>query len=129
MNSYFVKRRTLDSPCTCSSRRRGIPRDADDAWPDVAWPDVAERRHSEWWSARIARQKETDASIAAKADFENLFDRPYEDRRTVRVVGPFTVEWHSLHRVLGVDEDDELWVRLISRFPGDDSESGRPAII
>lgn len=47
----------------------------------------------------------------------------------MRVVGPFTVEWHSLHRVLGVDEDDELWVRLISRFPGDDSESGRPAII
>jgi hypothetical protein len=26
--------------------------------------------HTEWWQARIARQKEIDASIAAKADSE-----------------------------------------------------------
>ena len=46
--------------------------------------------------------------IAAKAEFESLYDKPYEDRRKVRVAGPFTVESLSPHRMLGVDEDDEL---------------------
>jgi adenine-specific DNA-methyltransferase len=64
--------------------------------------------HAEWWEQRIARQKEIDASIAAKADFEYLYDKPYEDKKTVRVAGPFTVESLSPHRVLGVDENDEL---------------------
>jgi adenine-specific DNA-methyltransferase len=62
----------------------------------------------EWWQARIARQKEIDASIAAKAEFEYLYDKPYSDNRKVRVAGPFTVESLSPHRVLGVDENDEL---------------------
>ena len=37
--------------------------------------------HSRWWEARITRQKEMDASIAAKADYEYLYDKPYEDNR------------------------------------------------
>ena len=57
---------------------------------------------------RIARQREIDASIVAKADYEFLYDKPYEDRKKVRVAGPFTVESLSPHRLLGVDEDDEL---------------------
>jgi adenine-specific DNA-methyltransferase len=61
-----------------------------------------------WWQARITRQQEIDASIAAKADFEYLYDRPYEDKKKVRVAGPFTVESLLPHRVLGVDEDDNL---------------------
>ncbi len=64
--------------------------------------------HKEWWDLRIARQKEIDKSIAAKADFEYLYDKPYEDKKTVRVAGPFTVESLSPHRVLGLDENDEL---------------------
>ena len=64
--------------------------------------------HAEWWKNRIARQKEIDVSIAAKADFEYLYDKPYEDKKKVRVAGPFTVESLSPHRVLGVDENDEL---------------------
>jgi adenine-specific DNA-methyltransferase len=67
-----------------------------------------EKLHADWWQARIARQKEIDASIAAKAEFEYLYDKPYEDRKKVRVAGPFTVESLSPHRVLGVDENDEL---------------------
>jgi len=63
---------------------------------------------SKWWQLRIARQKEMDASIAAKADSEYLYDRPYEDNKKVRVAGPFTVESLSPHRTLGVDENDEL---------------------
>ncbi len=80
-----------------------IPRDA-----DAKWSDAAKKQHAEWWKARIARQKEIDASIAAKAEFEFLYDKPYEDRKKVRVAGPFTVESLSPHRVLTVDEDDEL---------------------
>jgi adenine-specific DNA-methyltransferase len=64
--------------------------------------------HADWWQARIARQKEIDASIAAKAEFEYLYDKPYDNKKVVRVAGPFTVESLSPHRVLGVDENDEL---------------------
>lgn len=75
---------------------------------DGGWPALTKKLHSEWWAARLARQQEIDASIAAKADFEKLYDRPYEDKKKVRVAGPFTVESLSPHRVLGVDENDEL---------------------
>jgi adenine-specific DNA-methyltransferase len=80
-----------------------IPREADDKWPAAA-----KKAHAEWWQSRIARQKEIDASIAAKAEFEYLYDKPYEDKTKVRVAGPFTVESISPHRVLAVGEDDEL---------------------
>ncbi|MEX2490526.1 MAG: site-specific DNA-methyltransferase [Nitrospirales bacterium] len=70
--------------------------------------EAASTLHTDWWQARIARQKEINASIAAKAEFEYLYDKPYEDKKTVRVAGPFTVESLSPHRVLGVDENDEL---------------------
>ncbi len=80
-----------------------IPRKADDSWSDSA-----RTIHADWWEARIGRQQEIDASIAAKADFEYLYDKPYDDNKTVRVAGPFTVESLSPHRVLGVDENDEL---------------------
>lgn len=63
---------------------------------------------NDWWQARIARQKEIDASIAAKAEFEYLYDKPYANNKAVRVAGPFTVESLSPHRMLGVDENDEL---------------------
>ena len=76
--------------------------------PRDPWESAATDLHTRWWEARIARQQEIDASIAAKADFEYLYDRPYEDRRKVRVAGPFTVESISPHRVLDVDENDEL---------------------
>lgn len=76
--------------------------------PVDPWPAAGTEAHGKWWEARLARQREIDASIAAKADTEFLYDRPYEDKRKVRVAGPFTVESLSPHRVLGVDEDDEL---------------------
>ncbi len=75
------------------------------------WTQIAEqatRFHKQWREQYIARQKEIDASIAAKADYEYLYDKPYEDKKKVRVAGPFTVESLSPHRVLGVDENDEL---------------------
>jgi adenine-specific DNA-methyltransferase len=80
-----------------------IPREV-----DGRWPDAAKKLHTDWWQARINRQKEIEISIAAKAEFEYLYDKPYDDKKTVRVAGPFTVESLSPHRVLGVDENDEL---------------------
>jgi adenine-specific DNA-methyltransferase len=80
-----------------------IPREA-----EANWPDATKKIHTDWWQARIARQKEIDASIAAKAEFAYLYDKPFDDKKKVRVAGPFTVESLSPHRVLGVDENDEL---------------------
>ncbi len=83
--------------------------------------------HKEWWELRIARQREIDASIAAKADTEYLYDQPYDDKGRVRVAGPFTVESLSPHRVAAVDVDDSLFDELEAsegrRQPGETSES------
>ena len=81
----------------------GLPEQPRDAW-EPATTDL----HQQSWERRIARQKEIDASIAAKADYECLYDKPYEDRNKVRVAGPFTVESISPHRTLGVDENGEV---------------------
>ena len=43
---------------------------------------------------------EIAAAIRRHADYELLYDRPYEDKRKVRVSGPFTVESLSPHRSL-----------------------------
>ena len=80
-----------------------IPRERPDNWSSAAEPLIAA-----FWELRLARQKEIDASIAAKAEVEYLYDKPYEHKKKVRVAGPFTVESLSPHRVLGVDEDDGL---------------------
>ena len=87
--------------------RKYAPDDVPDQ-PRDPWEPGATDLHRSWWQARIARQKEIDASIATKADYEYLYDKPYENKKTVRVAGPFTVESLSPHRVLGVGEDDEL---------------------
>lgn len=78
----------------------------------------AEKLLADWWKLRIKRQKEIDASIAAKADVEYLYDKPYEDKSKVRVAGPFTVESISPHRMLGVDEDGEPFDQLAAEDPG-----------
>jgi len=51
-------------------------------------------------------REEIDAAIARHADTETLYDQPYEDKKTVRVTGPFTVESLSPHRVLSPADTD-----------------------
>ncbi len=46
-------------------------------------------------------REEVDEVIRRHADSELLYDRPYEDKRKIRVAGPFTVESLSPHRSLG----------------------------
>ncbi len=90
-----------------------IPREA-----GADWAEEAKKAHGDWWAARIARQKEIDASIAAKAEFEYLYDKPYSDNSRIRVAGPFTVESLSPHRVMAVDEDDSLIDSMDLAEPG-----------
>ena len=80
-----------------------VPRELPDDWP----PEAAEP-HEQFWQARLGRQQAIDESIAAKADFEYLYDKPFEDKSKVRVAGPFTVESISPHRYLGLDADDNV---------------------
>jgi len=96
-------REKLNSSLKKSWQEWQIPREA-----DPMWTAQAHELHAEWWKARISRQRDIDGSIAAKAEYEHLYDRPYEDKKKIRVAGPFTVESLSPHRVLGVDENDEL---------------------
>jgi adenine-specific DNA-methyltransferase len=77
-----------------------IPREA-----DPAWSSNIVGVHKSWWDARVARQKEIDASIARSADVEYLYDKPYADPDRVRVAGPFTVESLSPHRITPADEE------------------------
>jgi adenine-specific DNA-methyltransferase len=80
-----------------------IPRAA-----DAKWSDKAKQLHADWWASRNERQREIDASIAAKAESEYLYDKPYADKKRVRVAGPFTVDSLSPHRTLAMDIDDGL---------------------
>ncbi len=77
-----------------------IPREA-----GQEWPAKAKERLAQWWEYRRQRQWEIDDSIARSADTETLYDQPYEDKKRVRVTGPFTVESLSPHRVLSTDEE------------------------
>jgi adenine-specific DNA-methyltransferase len=96
-------REQLNAALKKSYQEWEIPREA-----DSSWTDSVKKIHADWWSSRKARQKEIDASIAAKADFEKLYDKPYEDKKKVRVAGPFTVESLSPHRMLAVDDQDGI---------------------
>ena len=94
LNSALSRAYTLDD----------VPDKPFDLWTNAE----AIECHQKWWKHRIARQKEIDASIKAKADYEYLYDKPCEDPNKVRVAGPFTVDSLSPHRMLAVDENDEL---------------------
>ena len=72
---------------------------------EKGWPKEAKALLTEWWKMRRARQEQIDASIARHADSEVLYDQPYEDKKIVRVTGPFTVESLSPHRVLSPEQE------------------------
>jgi adenine-specific DNA-methyltransferase len=91
-------------------------------------PASAKEPHTKWWEARITCQKEIDASIAARADVEYLYDKPYFDNARVRVAGPFTVESLSPHRVLPASEEeliDDIEAAEGRRSPDDADLAGQ----
>lgn len=80
-----------------------IPRQTADDGPQTAktgQPSAVSGLLAEYWQIKRERQREIDASIARHADIEYLYDKPYEDKKRIRVSGPFTVESLSPHRVL-----------------------------
>ena len=111
-------RKQLNAELNQEWQEWGVPRDAEDDWPETV-----KQCHRDWWETRIDRQKEIDASIAAKADFETLFDKPYTDNSKVRVSGPFTVESLSPHRMVSADEDYSY-----AKEEGTDQDGVREAI-
>ena len=90
-----------------------IPRE-----PPEDWPEAAADLHASFWEQRIARQREIDASIARNAEFEYLYDKPYEDKGKVRVAGPFTVESISPHRTLEINEHGDTFDRIAEQPQG-----------
>jgi len=66
-----------------------------------------------------------DAAIKRHADYETLYDRPYEDKSIVRVAGRFTVESLSPHRSLTFDQRDaEANRETISEQTGAEDPTG-----
>ncbi|MFD8234559.1 site-specific DNA-methyltransferase [Streptomyces sp. NPDC059696] len=58
-------------------------------------PDIKEGRTRE----------QIDKAIKKHAEFETLYDRPYENKKAVRVAGAFTVESLSPHRSVSFDQE------------------------
>jgi len=63
---------------------------------------------------------EIDEVIARSAEFEYLYDKPYEDKSKIRVSGPFTIESISPHRSLGfvmhVSDSDDPAMESVEEF-------------
>jgi adenine-specific DNA-methyltransferase len=58
-------------------------------------------------AARQAMQKQMDASIAAHADSETLYDQPAVAKNKLRISGPFTVEAVPFPSVLSLEEAEQ----------------------
>ncbi len=68
------------------------------------WSETARTSFDAFHKSRQAMQKQMDASIAAHADQETLFDQPQPDKKKLRITGPFTVEAVPFPTVLALDE-------------------------
>jgi adenine-specific DNA-methyltransferase len=68
------------------------------------WPVAARASFEAFHKSRQAMQKQMDASIAAHADQETLYDQPQPDKKKLRITGPFTVEAVPFPTVLALDE-------------------------
>ena len=80
------------------------PRGRTRTWPKAA-KELAQRNGGK--PASPGRRRSMPPS-RPRPRSEFLYDKPYEDKTKVRVAGPFTVESVSPHRVLTVDENDNV---------------------
>lgn len=62
---------------------------------------------------------EIDSAIIRHADFELLYDKPFEDPKKVRVAGPFTVESLSPHRALAFTGSEESVSEIVAARDAD----------
>jgi len=70
----------------------------------IGWPASAHAPFDAFHAAHQAMQRQMDASIAAHASSETLFDQPQVARDKLRVSGPFTVEAVPFPSVLALEE-------------------------
>ena len=68
------------------------------------WPEAARDPFDTFHTVRQAMQQHMDASIAAQANQEILYDQPQVAKNKLRITGPFTVEAVPFPTVLGLDE-------------------------
>ena len=73
---------------------------------DPEWDPEFQNLHREYVSLKRERQREMDVSTARRAKNEILYDQPHEDRKRVRVTGPFTVDNLSPHLVLAPSDTE-----------------------
>ena len=71
----------------------------------AAWPAAARTPFDAFHAAQQAMQARMDASIAAHADSEILYDQPEVSKTKKRVTGPFTVEAVPSPTVLALDDE------------------------
>lgn len=71
------------------------------------WAASARKPFDAFHAARQAMQKQMDASIAAHAGQEVLYDQPTVSKNKLRITGPFTVEAVPFATVLGLDEAEQ----------------------
>ena len=69
--------------------------------------EIARRAFDAFHVARQGMQKQMDASIAAHADQEVLYDQPTVSKTKLRITGPFTVEAVPFPTVLGLEEAEQ----------------------
>ncbi len=95
--------------------RHGLS-NADQQYDVTGYINEVRRRVDRWRNLPSERDwgvtPETARLLKHWREFEYLYDKPYEDRKKVRVAGPFTVESISPHRILDVDETDGLLDRM-----------------
>ncbi|MFW6087708.1 MAG: site-specific DNA-methyltransferase, partial [Myxococcota bacterium] len=72
-------------------------------FPD-GWPEAAREAFEAFHDARRRMQEQMDASIAAHADQEVLYDQPQVSKDKLRISGPFTVEAVPFPSVVSLDE-------------------------
>lgn len=84
------------------------------------WTAEQKAAHAAFMKLKRERQAAIDKSIAAKAEFEYLYDKPCTDSSKVRVAGPFTIESLSPYRTMIVDENDDLRDPLVEGNPVED---------
>jgi len=73
----------------------------------AGWPEAARKPFDAFHAARQGMKKQMDASIAAHADQETLYDQPTVSKTKLRITGPFTVEAVPFPTVLGLQEAEQ----------------------
>ncbi|WP_394807587.1 site-specific DNA-methyltransferase [Nitrosomonas sp.] len=118
--SFPRRRESSDATKTLDSRLRGNDDSVGQSRNDdglkewevpfdfpVDWPEAAKKPFDAFHAARQAMQKQMDASIAAHAGQEILYDQPAVSKSKLRITGPFTVEAVPFATVLGLDEAEQ----------------------